>query len=79
MHYLWTRMLFDTAGISGEINGVKSALVKIPPARILFASDYPQEIKTAEGLKKFIGAIRALGPDGETILDETGRLRDAAA
>lgn len=77
MHYLCERMMFDTAGISGEINGVKSALLEIPAARILFASDYPQEIKTAEGLKKFIADIRALGPDGETILDEAGRLRGA--
>ncbi len=50
-----------------------------PRRGILFASDYPQEIKTAGGLKKFIADIRALRPDGETILDEAGRLRGAAA
>ena len=78
MHYLTERMIFDTAGITGEINAVKSALLEIPASRIVFASDYPQEIKTAGALKKFIDDIRALGPDGEMILDEGGRLRAAA-
>jgi len=77
MHYLRERLIFDTAGVTGEINAVKSALLEIPAERIVFASDYPQEIKTAGALKKFIDDIRALGDDGDTILDEAGRLRKA--
>ncbi len=68
-YYLSERLVFDTAGFCGAVGSVKTALVEIPAARIVFATDYPQEIRTREPVKKFVDDIRALGADGERILD----------
>jgi hypothetical protein len=43
-------------------------LAEIPASRIVFATDYPQEIRSREAVRDFVRAIRALGPDGERIL-----------
>jgi predicted TIM-barrel fold metal-dependent hydrolase len=42
--------------------------VEIPAARIVFATDYPQEIRGREAVRDFVRDIRALGKDGEAIL-----------
>lgn len=67
-HYLRNRLIFDTAGFCGATSSVETSIVELDPARIVFASDYPQEIREAEAVKAFVDGIRALGPDGETIL-----------
>ena len=59
---------FDTAGFAGAISSVKTALVEIPASRIVFATDYPQEIRAREAARDFVRDIRALGQDGEDIL-----------
>ena len=46
-HYLRERLVFDTAGFCGAIQAVKIALVELPSSRIVFATDYPQEIPRA--------------------------------
>jgi len=66
--YLRERLVFDTAGFCGAIGSVKTALVELPAARIVFATDYPQEIRAHEPVRKFVDDIRALGPEGERIL-----------
>jgi predicted TIM-barrel fold metal-dependent hydrolase len=65
--YFARNMVFDTAGFCGAIGAVKAALVEIPAARIVFATDYPQEIRAREAVRDFVDDIRALGP-GEQIL-----------
>ena len=50
------------------ISSVKTGLVEIPADRIVFATDYPQEIRKREIVRDFVRDIRALGKDGETIL-----------
>ncbi len=67
-HYLRHNMVFDTAGFCGAISSVKTALVEIPAARIVFATDYPQEIRAREAVRDFVRDVRALGADGEKIL-----------
>jgi predicted TIM-barrel fold metal-dependent hydrolase len=67
-HYLRHNMVFDTAGFCGDIRSVKSSLVELPAARIVFATDYPQEIRAPEVVRDFVRDIRALGTDGERIL-----------
>jgi predicted TIM-barrel fold metal-dependent hydrolase len=67
-HYLAHNMVFDTAGFCGAIGSVKTALIELPAARIVFATDYPQEIRAREAVRDFVRDIRALGPDGEQIL-----------
>ena len=40
----------------------------IPASRIVFATDYPQEIRQREAVRDFVRELRALGADGERIL-----------
>ncbi len=67
-HYLKNRLIFDTAGFCGATSSVQTSMVELDPARIVFASDYPQEIREAQAVKAFVDGIRALGTDGESIL-----------
>jgi predicted TIM-barrel fold metal-dependent hydrolase len=74
-YYLRERLIFDTAGFCGDVRSVKTSLVELPSERIVFASDYPQEIRARERVKEFVDGIRALGAEGARILDEnTGLL-----
>ena len=67
-HYLAHNLVFDTAGFCGAIGAVQAALVEIPAARIVFATDYPQEIRAREAVRDFVKDIRGLGLEGEQIL-----------
>jgi predicted TIM-barrel fold metal-dependent hydrolase len=66
--YFNNNLIFDTAGFAGAITSVKAALVEIPAARIVFATDYPQEIRSREVVRDFVRQLRGLGADGEQIL-----------
>jgi predicted TIM-barrel fold metal-dependent hydrolase len=79
-YYLNNNMMFDTAGFAGAISSVKTALVEIPSSRIVFATDYPQEIRARAAVRDFVRDIRALGKDGEAILSgNVGKLLKAPA
>jgi 2,3-dihydroxybenzoate decarboxylase len=67
-HYINHNLVFDTAGFCGAIGAVKAALVEIPAARIVFATDYPQEIRAREAVRDFVNEMRALGAQGRQIL-----------
>jgi predicted TIM-barrel fold metal-dependent hydrolase len=67
-HYLRNNMVFDTAGFCGALGAVKGALIEIPAARIVFATDYPQEIRERAAVRDFVKELRGLGKDGEAIL-----------
>jgi len=67
-HYIRNRIIFDTAGFAGDIRSVKTGLVEILASQIVFATDYPQEIRQREIVRDFVRDIRALGADGERIL-----------
>jgi predicted TIM-barrel fold metal-dependent hydrolase len=67
-YYLAHHMVFDTAGFCGAIGAVKASLVELPAARIVFATDYPQEIRARDAVAGFVRDLRALGADGERIL-----------
>jgi predicted TIM-barrel fold metal-dependent hydrolase len=67
-YYLRNHMVFDTAGFCGAIGAINGALIEIPASRIVFATDYPQEIRERTAVRDFVKQLRALGKDGETIL-----------
>jgi predicted TIM-barrel fold metal-dependent hydrolase len=67
-HYLRHNLVFDTAGFAGGIGAIKAGLAEIPASRIVFATDYPQEIRKREAVRDFVAELRALGADGERIL-----------
>ena len=46
-------MVFDTAGFCCAIGAVNAALAEIPAARIVFATDYPQEVRKREHVARF--------------------------
>lgn len=66
--YLRNRMVFDVAGFCGETGAIRASLVEIPARRIVFATDYPQEIRETAKVRDFISGIRSLGAEGEQIL-----------
>lgn len=72
-HYLRHNMIFDTGGFCGEIKSINTALIEIPANRIVFGTDYPQEIRTHGVVSQFIKDLKALGPDGEAMLTGTAR------
>ena len=55
-------------GLRGRDLVGEDRLVEIPADRIVFATDYPQEIRAREIVRDFVRDIRALGKDGEAIL-----------
>ena len=61
-------MVFDTAGFCGAIQAVKIALLELPSSRIVFATDYPQEIRAPEAVREFVNQLRGLGEPGGQIL-----------
>ena len=67
-YYLKERLVFDTAGFCGATSSVKTSLVELDPSRIVFATDYPQEIRDPEAVRDFVNGIRSIGADGERIL-----------
>ena len=67
-YYLRERMVFDTAGFCGAIRAVQMALMELPSSRIVFATDYPQEIRGREAVRDFVAQLHALGAAGEQIL-----------
>ena len=68
--YLRHRIVFDTAGVCGEIRAVDAALLELPPSQIVLGTDYPQEIRDPMKIRNFIDAIGDLGRPGTTILSE---------
>jgi predicted TIM-barrel fold metal-dependent hydrolase len=67
-YYIRNNLVFDTAGFAGGIGAIKAGLAEIPASRMVFATDYPQEIRKREPVRDFVNEIRSLGPDGERIL-----------
>jgi len=73
-HYIRERLIFDTAGFAGDVRSVKASLVELPAERIVFATDYPQEIRDRGKVRSFVDGIRAMGTAGEGILDRNTSL-----
>jgi hypothetical protein len=51
-----------------DFGSLETALVELPAPRIVFATDYPQEIRAREAGRDFVTDIRTLGAAGEQIL-----------
>ena len=73
-HYIRNNIVFDSAGFCCAIGAVNAALAEIPASRIVFATDYPQEVRQREPVRDFVRDIRALGPPGEQILSGNVKL-----
>jgi predicted TIM-barrel fold metal-dependent hydrolase len=67
-HYIKNNMIFDTAGFCCAIGAVNAGLAELPASRIVFATDYPQEVRKREPVRDFVQDIKKLGKPGEQIL-----------
>lgn len=67
-YYISNNMLFDSAGFCCAIGAVNAALAEIPAERIVFATDYPQEVRQRQPVKGFVDELKKLGAKGEAIL-----------
>lgn len=59
--YYLGRIYFDTAGVYGSQDALKAALLQIPKRRIVYGTDYPQEIRTPGPATMMLNALRRLG------------------
>ena len=66
-HYLRERLFFDTGGHFGDMTAVQAALLNVPPSRILFGTDYPQEIRDERHVKRFVESLRSMRLDEQEI------------
>ncbi len=73
-YYIANNMIFDTGGFCGAIEVVKMALLEFPATRLVFGTDYPQEIRQSGIVKTFVDGIKAIGGDGEKILSGNAKL-----
>ncbi len=70
--YYLDRIYFDTGGFFGHLNAVRAALLELKPSQLVFGTDYPQEIRSAESMKGFVDGLKTLGPGvGDAILSGT--------
>ena len=67
-YYINHNMIFDSAGFCCAIGAVNAALAEIPASRIVFATDYPQEVRQREPVRDFVRELKKLGKRGEQIL-----------
>jgi len=74
-HYMNERLMYDCAGWVGPIDTaaegiewIEFGLKEVALSQVVFATDYPQAIRTDQECKEYTDAVRALGAVGETIL-----------
>jgi predicted TIM-barrel fold metal-dependent hydrolase len=59
--YYLGRMYFDTAGVYGSLDALRSALFLVPKKKVVFGTDYPQEIRKPGQAKRMLEALKKLG------------------
>lgn len=59
--YYLRHIYFDTAGFYGNPDALKAALLEIPKGRIVFGTDYPQEIREPRQAKVMLSALKRAG------------------
>lgn len=83
-YYIANNLFFDTGGVFGSVNAIRAALTEIPAERLVFGTDYPQEIRDAETMARFVRDLRAaeltppvidgiLGGNGSDLVRTAGR------
>jgi predicted TIM-barrel fold metal-dependent hydrolase len=79
-HYIAERLMYDCAGWVGPVATARQgvewidySLKEAPVSQIVFATDYPQAIRTDADCKEYVEAVRAMGQTGATILSGNAR------
>jgi predicted TIM-barrel fold metal-dependent hydrolase len=75
-HYLQHRLFYDCAGWSGPdyaaergAEWVRVGLAELPPARVVFATDYPQAVRDDDEVVAYVKAVSALGSEAQAVLN----------
>lgn len=66
-HYIAQNLFFDTGGLFGSIAAIRAALTEIPADRIVFGTDYPQEIREAKTMANFVRELKESGLPKEVV------------
>jgi aminocarboxymuconate-semialdehyde decarboxylase len=61
--YLLKKLYFDTAGFRGGVLALRLACDVLGPSRLLFGTDYPQDLEEGEEMKKYVGTLRSVLKD----------------
>jgi predicted TIM-barrel fold metal-dependent hydrolase len=74
-HYINERLFYDCAGWVGPMDAARQGiewieygLTEVAASQVVFATDYPQAVRSDQECKEYTDAVRALGEVGETIL-----------
>jgi len=73
-YYLTRNFVYNTAGIGGAMKPLQAALIEFPAERIVYATDYPQEVRDPKDVRTFIESLRAMGDTGQKILTDNIQL-----
>ena len=75
--YLHHRLFYDCAGWAGPDHAaergaewIRIGLGELPASRVVFATDYPQAVRDADEVLAYVDAVRALGCEARTVLDD---------
>ena len=71
-----SRLFYDCAGWSGPdyaaergAEWVRVGLAELPPARVVFATDYPQAVRDDDEVVAYVKAVSALGSEAQAVLN----------
>ena len=75
-HYLQHRLFYDCAGWSGPDHAaergaewVRVGLAELPPAQVVFATDYPQAVRGDDEVVAYVKAVSGLGSEAQAVLN----------
>jgi predicted TIM-barrel fold metal-dependent hydrolase len=75
-HYLQHRLFYDCAGWSGPdyaaergAEWMRVGLAELPPAQVVFATDYPQAVRDDDEVAAYVKAVSALGSEAQAVLN----------
>ena len=75
-HYFEERLFYDCAGWAAPhmaavlgAQWVRFGLAETPRSQVVFATDYPQAVRSDQQVADYVAAVRALGPDAAAVLD----------
>jgi predicted TIM-barrel fold metal-dependent hydrolase len=75
-HYIRERLFYDCAGwarpldpVDCAVEWVRFGLSEVPVSRVVFATDYPQAVRTDQGMVDYVAAMRTLSPEAEAVLN----------
>jgi predicted TIM-barrel fold metal-dependent hydrolase len=74
-HYIRERLFYDCAGwadpqgnMGSGAEWVRFGLSEVPASQVVFATDYPQAVRTEQGVVDYVKAVEGLSADARAVL-----------